>query len=122
MTLEDFKKFKMVDCEKNGDPITDKDEVSYYEVLDFVKEYYNNMESNINKKFFDTREFLSCCVVEDDYELWEYKNGEFIQWKWQDVDDVKIVGYTNTYNKKDERVSEFALIDDSSDFYIFKKY
>lgn len=122
MTLEDFKKFKMVECEKNDDAITDKDEVSYYEVLDFVKEYYDNMELNINKKFFDTKEFLSCCIELDDYELWEHKNGEFIQWGWNDADDVKIVGYTNTYNKKGEPVSEFALIDDSSDFYIFKKY
>lgn len=119
MSLEDFKKFKMVECEKNGDAITDKDEVFYYEVLNFVKEYYDNMESNINKKFFDTREFLSCCVEVDDYELWECKNGEFIQWGWRDADDVKIIGYNYTYNNKK---GEFALIDDSSDFYIFKKY
>ena len=123
-TLEDFRKFKIAECLENGDDISKEvnEELFYSHVLDYVNDYYDNMCLIVNKRFFNATELLSASIAEDpDFELWQFKDGEFIEWSYQDVDDVKIIGYNYHYNIKGERIVTFALEDNDSSFYIFKK-
>jgi len=123
-TLEDFQKFKIADCLENGDDITKEigEEGFYNEVLEYVNGYFDNTCTLHNKRFFDATEFLSASISEEpDFELWEFKNGEFIQWGFRDVEDVRLITVSMVYDKNGIRIPKFDILGDYTNFYVFHK-